>query len=92
MCASALAYAARAWGAVYARRRRRRGFPYLRRRGPLALIGLSSAVPTAPLHGDRPARQRAARALAAMLDALKHEKLFRVVLIHHPPVSEAQLA
>ena len=38
------------------------GFPFVRRRGPLALIGLSTAVPTALVHGDRPARRGATRA------------------------------
>ena len=66
------------------------GFPYLRRRGPLALIGLSSAVSTA--WGMASGRLGGAqiRALAEMLEALKREGLFRVVLIHHPPVSAAK--
>jgi 3',5'-cyclic AMP phosphodiesterase CpdA len=65
------------------------GFPYLRRRGPLALVGLTTAVPTAPglAAGELGMRQLAA--LSQMLAALKRESLFRVVLIHHPPVSEA---
>ncbi len=47
---SGRAASAAALGRLHARRRRRRRrFPFLRRRGPLALIGLSSAVPTAPL-------------------------------------------
>src|SRR5690348_13466503 len=66
------------------------GFPYLRRRGPVALIGLSTAVATAPFMatGRLGATQRAA--LAPLLDTLKAEGLFRVILIHHPPVSEAK--
>ena len=66
------------------------GFPFLRRRGPLALIGLSSAVATAPfmatgrLGGEQIAR------LAQALDRCAREELFRVVLIHHPPVSSAR--
>jgi 3',5'-cyclic AMP phosphodiesterase CpdA len=61
-------------------------FPFLRRRGPLALIGLSSAVPTAPfmatgtLGGEQIAR------LGDLLERCAH--CFRVVLIHHPPVSK----
>ncbi len=66
------------------------GFPYLRRRGPLALIGLSSATPTpwGMASGRLGGTQIAA--LAAMLAALKREDVFRVVLIHHPPVSQAK--
>jgi 3',5'-cyclic AMP phosphodiesterase CpdA len=64
-------------------------FRYLRRRGPLALIGVSSAVPTAwgLASGVLGARQRTA--LIGLLDALKFENVFRVMLIHHPPVSGA---
>ena len=65
-------------------------FPYLRRRGPLALIGLSTAAPM-------PAHMAAGRLGAAQLarfDALLAETgaegLCQVVLIHHPPVSSAR--
>ncbi len=65
-------------------------FPYLRQRGPLALIGLSSAVPTAPfLATGRLGNEQLAR-LAELLGSLKSERLFRVVLIHHPPVTRAK--
>lgn len=64
-------------------------FPFVRRRGPLALVGLSSSLPTPPLAatgwlvGDQLAR------LGGILSALAHEKLFRVVLIHHSPIDGA---
>jgi 3',5'-cyclic AMP phosphodiesterase CpdA len=62
------------------------GFPFLRRRGPLALIGLTSAVPTAPFMATgRLGAEQIAR-LGELLD--RCEGLFRVVLIHHPPVSK----
>jgi 3',5'-cyclic AMP phosphodiesterase CpdA len=62
--------------------------PFLRRRGPLALIGLSSAVPTAPLAATgRLGPEQLAR-VGELLDRCSHEGLFRVVLIHHPPVSK----
>ena len=58
-------------------------FPFVRRRGPLALIGLSSAVPTAPFlaSGSLGAGQiaRLDDLLAGLADCC------RVVLIHHPP-------
>jgi 3',5'-cyclic AMP phosphodiesterase CpdA len=65
-------------------------FPYLRRRGPLALIGLSSAVPTAPFMATGRLGPTQLARLAEMLDELKAERPFRVVLIHHPPVSAAK--
>jgi 3',5'-cyclic AMP phosphodiesterase CpdA len=63
------------------------GFPFLRRRGPLALIGLSSAVPTAPFMATGELGERQLEKLAAMLERAASEQRFRVVLIHHPPVS-----
>jgi 3',5'-cyclic AMP phosphodiesterase CpdA len=64
-------------------------FPYLRKRGPLALVGLSSAVPTAPGLASGGLGTRQLGALSTLLGGLKNSGLFRVVLIHHPPVSEA---
>ena len=61
-------------------------FPFLRRRGPVALIGLCSAVPTLPgsaagwLGADQLAR------LPALLEAAGREGLFRIVMVHHPPL------
>jgi 3',5'-cyclic AMP phosphodiesterase CpdA len=62
-------------------------FPFLRRRGPLALIGLSSAVPTAPFMATGRLGAAQLRDLAAMLERAEREERFRVVLIHHPPAS-----
>jgi 3',5'-cyclic AMP phosphodiesterase CpdA len=62
------------------------GFPFLRVRGEIALIGLSSGVPTGPLMatGSMGHEQRAH--FAAMLDDTRKRGLARVVLIHHPPL------
>ena len=63
-------------------------FPFVRRRGPVALIVLSSALPTAPfLATGRLGDEQLAR-LATALDAT--DGLFRIVLIHHPPVSRVK--
>jgi 3',5'-cyclic AMP phosphodiesterase CpdA len=62
-------------------------FPFVRRRGPVALVGVSSALPTAPLLATgRVGPDQLAR-LGPMLGELKTQQAFRVVLIHHPPVS-----
>jgi 3',5'-cyclic AMP phosphodiesterase CpdA len=64
-------------------------FPFVRRRGPLALIGLSTSLPTLPLaatgrlHGDQLSR------LGPILSDIEREGAFRVVLIHHPPAAGA---
>jgi 3',5'-cyclic AMP phosphodiesterase CpdA len=65
-------------------------FPFVRRRGPLALIGLSSAVPTAPFMATGRLGSVQIARLAELLDRCEREGLFRVVLIHHPPVSSPQ--
>jgi 3',5'-cyclic AMP phosphodiesterase CpdA len=60
-------------------------FPYLRRRGDVALIALSSALPTAPFMATG---TLGTRQLARLLEILEQtQNLFRVVLIHHPPVT-----
>jgi 3',5'-cyclic AMP phosphodiesterase CpdA len=62
-----------------------RVFPILRVRGPMALLGLSSAVPT-PVHlatGRTGAAQR--ELLADLLADLGARGLCRIVLVHHPP-------
>jgi 3',5'-cyclic AMP phosphodiesterase CpdA len=63
-------------------------FPFLRRRGPLALIGLSSAVPTAPFMATGRLGAGQLARLAELLERCGGERLFRVVLIHHPPASK----
>jgi 3',5'-cyclic AMP phosphodiesterase CpdA len=62
-------------------------FPSLRRRGPLALIGLSSAVPTAPLMATGRLGSTQVDKLAELLELCRREGRFRVVLVHHPPQS-----
>jgi 3',5'-cyclic AMP phosphodiesterase CpdA len=59
-------------------------FPYLRRRGPLALIGVSSAVPTPPLMATGWLGEQQLDALEKLLDLIATEPLFRILLIHHP--------
>lgn len=64
-------------------------FPYLRVRGPVALIGLSSARATAPFMASGYFRERQAKATAALLEETRKRGLFRVLMIHHPPVHGA---
>lgn len=61
-------------------------FPYVRTLGPLALIGLNSAVPTPPFVASGRLGTTQIRALAEILDRLGRQNLIRVVLIHHPPL------
>jgi len=59
-------------------------FPSLRRRGPLALISLSSAVPSAPFMATGRVGSAQLAALEQLLQSLANEPLFRVLLVHHP--------
>ncbi len=65
-------------------------FPYLRRRGPLALIGVSSAVPTAAFMATGWLGAEQLAALERLLAGLSGETAFRVLLIHHPLRSAAR--
>ena len=61
-------------------------FPFIRRRGPLALIGLSTAIATGPFMATGRMDEAQAEAFAAALAETGREGLCRVVLIHHPPL------
>lgn len=77
--------AADAWGAEFSGQSPET-FPFLRRVGPLALIGLNSAIPTRPLvAAGRIGREQRDR-LEDDLRKLKATGLMCVVLIHHPPL------
>ncbi|MCQ8278615.1 metallophosphoesterase [Acetobacteraceae bacterium KSS8] len=60
-------------------------FPFLRVRGPVAIVALCSAIPTRPgSAAGRLGHRQIARA-AALLEEASRRGLFRIVLIHHPP-------
>jgi len=84
----AASFAARHWGAYMCDDDGVGGFPFVRRRGNIALIGLSTGVPTAPFLATGWLGTKQLAELAATLNKLKNENLFRIVLIHHPPISE----
>jgi len=65
-------------------------FPFLRRRGPVALIGLSSAVPTAPFMATGTLGRAQIAALERILVSLSTEQVFRVLLVHHPLRSDSR--
>jgi 3',5'-cyclic AMP phosphodiesterase CpdA len=63
-------------------------FPFVRMRGPLALIGVTTAVPTPPFRATGRLGAAQLARLAALLD--EHAGKFRVVLIHHPPQTKPE--
>jgi 3',5'-cyclic AMP phosphodiesterase CpdA len=66
-------------------------FPTLRRRGPVALIGLSSATPTPPLMATGTLGLAQLERLERLLAALTDEPVFRVLLVHHPLQSSSRV-
>lgn len=68
------------------------GFPFLRERGPAAIVGVNSAIATGPFMASGVFSQRQAKGLSTALDIAREKGLFRIVLIHHPPVRKATTA
>jgi 3',5'-cyclic AMP phosphodiesterase CpdA len=66
-------------------------FPFVRRRGPVALIGVSSAVPTPPLMATGRLGRTQLDALDRTLAQLSSEQAFRVLLVHHPLHSKSRI-
>jgi len=62
-------------------------FPTLRVRGRIALIGVSSAHPSAPHLAVGSIGVPQLERLAALLKQTARRGLFRIVSIHHPPIS-----
>lgn len=61
-------------------------FPSLRIRGLAALIGVCTARPSAPLLAVGSIGQAQLQELEKTLIATGRQRLFRIVLVHHPPV------
>ena len=60
-------------------------FPFMRRKGHVALLGVSSAVASAPFMATGRVGGRQTERLMRLLSEARKEGLFRVILIHHPP-------
>jgi 3',5'-cyclic AMP phosphodiesterase CpdA len=73
------------WGDYMRGDKGRDGFPFVRQRANVALIALSTGVPTGPFMATGRLGQQQLSGLAQALDQTRG--LFRVVLIHHPPFS-----
>ena len=80
------------WGAYMASRRvpprssGLAGYPVVRLRKGTALIGLSSACPTPPFSAAGRLGQTQCRRLGSILEITGRQRLFRVLLVHHPPM------
>ncbi len=63
-------------------------FPFVRDRGPIAIVGVNSAKATAPFRATGHLGSGQLGQLAAVLSRLRSKEKFRVVLLHHPPAPE----
>ena len=96
----AILVTARQWGAQMTDDDNISGFPFLRRRGPLALIGVTSGVPTAPFLATGRLGEKQLSRLAEALDQLAAQKIgaeTRFLVLPMRPadtqgMNEAQLA
>jgi len=61
-------------------------FPFVRVLGRIALVGINSAVPTPPLVASGRVGAAQLQRIADVLARLGRDGLFRLVLIHHPPL------
>ncbi|MFT5350490.1 MAG: 3',5'-cyclic AMP phosphodiesterase CpdA, partial [Gammaproteobacteria bacterium] len=63
-------------------------FPSFRQRDSLAIIGLSTALPTAPFFATGRLGQEQIDKLAELLKQTGEKGLFRIVMLHHGPLAE----
>ncbi len=63
-------------------------FPSVRIRGPAVLIGATSACPSAPFFATGSLGAAQIERLGDILDRTRRQRLFRILLIHHPPLAD----
>ena len=71
---------------------KRGAFPFMRVRGRVAVIGVSSARATAPFMASGFFGEAQAKRLGRLLDEAGERGLCRIIMIHHPPVRGADPA
>ena len=74
------------WAAYMGSEEQSLAFPFVRRFGPVALIGLNSAVETPPFVAAGQLGAHQIEVAGELLDQLKSDGATRVVMIHHPPL------
>ncbi len=83
--AGALDYALEKWSRWMQDDEGQTGFPYLHRRGPVDIVGLSSAVATPPAVSLGRIGQPQLEKTEALLTRLKGDQRPCLLMIHHPP-------
>ncbi len=74
------------WAAYMGSEEESLAFPFVRRFGQIALVGLNSAVDTPPFVAAGQLGAHQIEVAGELLAQLKSESAVRVVLIHHPPL------
>lgn len=74
------------WAAYMGSEEETLAFPFVRRLGPVALVGLNSAVETPPFFATGRLGAQQIDVAGELLERLRGENAARVVLIHHPPL------
>lgn len=62
-------------------------YPIIARYGSIAVIGINTAVPTPPFFANGQVGNYQLNQIRYALQRLKKDNLFRIVILHHPPVS-----
>ncbi len=62
-----------------------KSFPFVRKRGPVAFVMLSTAIPTRWFSAAGQLGQQQLQELEKILKSLATDEYFRVVVLHHPP-------
>jgi 3',5'-cyclic AMP phosphodiesterase CpdA len=75
------------WAAYMGAEEETLAFPFVRRSGPVALIGLNSAVETPPFFASGSLGGPQLEIAQELLAKLGEEGAIRIVLIHHPPLA-----
>lgn len=88
---SSLAMAKKYWASYFLGDEKTAGpieFPYVRQRGVVKIIALSTGVPTAPFMATGRLGDEQISKAEAILKSAFAEDCFRIVMIHHPPFVE----
>src|SRR5262245_37272766 len=80
------------WQAYFTGDSRGIEFPYVRRRGAVAVIGVDTAIPTMPFSAGGAVGDVQREKLAHVLRLAGAAGLFRVVLLHHSPLKDGHSA
>lgn len=75
------------WAAYMGGEEETLAFPFVRQIGPVALVGLNSAVETPPFVASGQLGQHQLAVVEEQLLSLEELGVIRVVLIHHPPLA-----